>query len=316
MWSRTFVSVLALATVAAAIDMGPTFGKDYAGDDYNVTEWHSPSSKAADNYKSAALECKAYCDADPKCCSWTYCPPGSGESKEDFALGERCCLKQNVPSEGTAKHWTGVATRAVKSGKLTPQCDGSQPQPPQPYPGPDHWGPKVHNSPSCLHKRGWHDIAGALTHKDTHHVFQGCPADGGWHHASSPDLVHWDDRGISPHAKQETHAGMESNTSPCSGFVTVDDEGTPCAGFRQCGSSKGVPGGHTWDVPLEIRCSKNEFLTEWSDPIYLFDMFYYRALPYDPVRPWIDADGKWYSAMSTDGCNSTTKKTPCAAGGR
>jgi len=34
------------------------------------------------------------------------------------------------------------------------------------------------------------------------------------------------------------------------------------------------------------------------------------------VRPWKDTDGKWYDAISTDGCNSTTQKTPCAAGGR
>ena len=45
-------------------------------------------------------------------------------------------------------------------------------------------------------------------------------------------------------------------------------------------------------------------------------MYYYRALPYDPVRPWKDYDGKWYSAWSTDGCNSTTKKVPCKLGGQ
>ena len=65
---------------------------------------------------------------------------------------------------------------------------------------------------------------------------------------------------------------MESDITPCSGFVTVDDNGTPCAGFRQCGSTKGVPGGAGWDVPLEIRCATNEFLTDWSDPIWLYDM--------------------------------------------
>ena len=45
-------------------------------------------------------------------------------------------------------------------------------------------------------------------------------------------------------------------------------------------------------------------------------MYYYRGLPYDPVRPWKDLDGKWYSTISTDGCNSTTKKVPCALGGQ
>ena len=34
------------------------------------------------------------------------------------------------------------------------------------------------------------------------------------------------------------------------------------------------------------------------------------------VRPWKDTDGLWYSSWSTDGCNSTTKKVPCAAGGQ
>ena len=45
------------------------------------------------------------------------------------------------------------------------------------------------------------------------------------------------------------------------GFVTVDDTGVPCAGFRQCGSSKGTtglnPAAHSWDVPMEIRCAEN-----------------------------------------------------------
>ena len=52
----------------------------------------------------------------------------------------------------------------------------------------------------------------------------------------------------------ESHAGFQSDSSPCSGFVTVDDDGVPCAGFRQCVSTKGVAGGQTWDVPLELRC--------------------------------------------------------------
>jgi hypothetical protein len=48
----------------------------------------------------------------------------------------------------------------------------------------------------------------------------------------------------------------------------------------------------------------------------LYPVYNYRALPYDPVRPWKDLDGKWYSAWSSDGCNATTKKVPCAAGGQ
>jgi hypothetical protein len=83
---------------------------------------------------------------------------------------------------------------------------------------------------------GWADIAGALTLKGTHHVFQGCPAFGGWHHAASTDLVHWEDRGVPIKVLDESYEGFSSNSTPCSGFVTVDDEGIACAGFRQCDS--------------------------------------------------------------------------------
>jgi hypothetical protein len=34
------------------------------------------------------------------------------------------------------------------------------------------------------------------------------------------------------------------------------------------------------------------------------------------VRPWKDTDGNWYVTIATDGCNSTTKKVPCGAGGQ
>lgn len=184
------------------------------------------------------------------------------------------------------------------------------------YPGASYLHPKIHNSPNCLNIGGWHDIAGALTHKGIHHVFQGCPSSGGWHHASSKDLVHWDELGISMPRTKENYHGMNSYDSPCSGFVTVDDNGTPCAGFRQCSSDKGVRGGEAWDVPLELRCATDDTLTTFGEPIYLFDVFYYRGLPYDPVRPWIDNDGNWYATIATDGCNSTTKRLPCAAGGQ
>ena len=141
--------------------------------------------------------------------------------------------------------------------------------------------------------------------------------------------------------------------------VVVQDEGTPCAGFRQCGSNKGTTGlnpkAQKWDVPMEIRCAKNANLTEWGPPDFIYDacehqprhspceyeysyadarLFsplllrpdFYRGLPYDPVRPWKDTDGKWYSAWSTDGCNGTNqwgptpgsnlKKLPCKPGGQ
>ena len=121
---------------------------------------------------------------------------------------------------------------------------------------------------------------------------------------------------------------MESDDTPCSGFVTVDDKGVPCAGFRQCGSTNGTtglnPAAHTWDVPMEIRCATDEDLTTWGSPEFIYPQYFYRALPYDPVRPWKETgpggDGKWYSAWSTDGCNKTggdgTQKTPCKPGGQ
>lgn len=130
-------------------------------------------------------------------------------------------------------------------------------------------------------------MAGALTFKSVHHVFMGCPASGGWSHASSTDLVHWQDNGIDPIRVNETYAGMRSYQSPCSGFVAVNDEGTPCAGFRQCGSTHGTTGlnpeAHAWDVPMEVRCASNAELTEWSEPQWLNTIYFYRWLPYDPV---------------------------------
>ena len=39
--------------------------------DYNITMWKSGADKSANHYQAAALECKQYCDNDPKCCAWT-----------------------------------------------------------------------------------------------------------------------------------------------------------------------------------------------------------------------------------------------------
>eukprot|EP00041_Stephanoeca_diplocostata_P037996 m.1466875 g.1466875 ORF g.1466875 m.1466875 type:complete len:661 (+) comp25138_c0_seq20:3388-5370(+) len=324
-------AMLVLALIGAATshyDMGPTYGKDYAGLDYNVTLWHSGPDRAANNYEVSAKECEQFCLNDPKCCSWTYCPPGSGTDLVDD-LGERCCLKNGVPAEVPAKHWTGLPPRATDptNTTLSKQCQGPPPGCTSvngtcdvPYPGENFTHPKIHQSPDCLHLDGWHDMAGALSYKGTHHAFQGCPKSTGWSHSTSTDLVHWTDRGRNIHELHETYEGMDSLVTPCSGFVTVDDDGIPCAGFRQCGSSKGTtglnPSAHAWDVPMEIRCAENANLTQWSGPIWLYPVYYYRALPYDPVRPWKDFDGKWYSAWSTDGCNATTKAVPCAAGGQ
>lgn len=134
--------------------------------------------------------------------------------------------------------------------------------PRHPYPGPAFTHPKIHQSPDCLHQApgNWHGMAGALTYLAegestvTHHAFQGCPEGGGWSHSSSKDLVHCKDLGCGVH---ETYEGMDSDMTPCSGFVTVDDNNVPCAGFHQCSSGKGTTGlnpkAHSWDVPMEIR---------------------------------------------------------------
>ena len=141
----------------------------------------------------------------------------------------------------------------------------------------------------------WNDIAGALTYRGVHHVWQGCPASKqqGWHHAASVDLVRWQDRGINIAAMDESWEGFKAarqKNSPCSGFETVDDEGVPCAGFRQCSSTAGTtelnPAAQPWDAPLELRCATNANLTRWSSPEYIFPVYYNRGLPYDPTRPW------------------------------
>lgn len=124
-------------------------------------------------------------------CDRTYCPPGSG-SEDDVALGERCCLKSSVPKEVQSPHWAGLPPRATDPSHSTvsPQCTPHVPPPqPMPYPGDNYTHPRIHQSPDCLHAGGWHDAAGALSYKGWHHVFQGCPAAGGWSHSASQDLV-------------------------------------------------------------------------------------------------------------------------------
>ena len=84
---------LVLAAYSAGPDMGPTYGADYAGQDYNVTSWNTPKSKSADNYKASALACEAYCDADPKCCAWTCESPTSN------------CVALPMLWMGNPSHW-------------------------------------------------------------------------------------------------------------------------------------------------------------------------------------------------------------------
>ena len=143
-----------------------------------------------------------------------------------------------------------IATALQRNNLVEPTVNPDQPAPlppgPRPYPGPPHAAPKIHHAPECLHHGGWHDIAGALTFKGHHHVFQGCPhgvpvgvtppsgswSGGGWSHARSEDFVTWKDEGIHLAAVRESFEGMASNNSPCSGFLTLQD-GAPCAGYMQ-----------------------------------------------------------------------------------
>ena len=53
------LSVIGVAS--ASYDMGPSFGADYGGGDYNCTMWNTPESGAANNYEVAALACEQHC---------------------------------------------------------------------------------------------------------------------------------------------------------------------------------------------------------------------------------------------------------------
>jgi hypothetical protein len=249
--SRLLVTTALLCAAACAWDYGPTYGQDYAGIDYNCTPWHSPPSMSANHWEAAMKICQGYCLQDPQCVAWTYCTPEVGPSDP-----ERCCLKNGVPVEVPARtHWTGLSPRAANwSGP--------------PYPGPPHGHPTVHFSPGCLHIDGWHDIAGALflPQTGTHHVFQGCPLSGGWHHATSTDLVHWRAHGINPTAAS-TPFGF---SSPCSGFATLDDRGQPTVGYRQC------PSTNQDAVPLSIRIATNTSMDSFGDLIDLFPVYFQR----------------------------------------
>ena len=42
------------------------------------------------------------------------------------------------------------------------------------------------------------------------------------------DLVHWTFDDLNVHQIHEMYEGMDSESSPCSGFVTIDEKGTVC----------------------------------------------------------------------------------------
>ena len=263
----------------------------------------------------SAAGCCTLCQSFANCSFWTFGYSGTAARPTCYGRPGACCYLKTADAWGQGIR-VGPGNVSGSTAPLPPLI----PPGTYPYPGPDFTHPRIHQSPECVHDGGWHDMAGALTFKGVHHAFQGCPNSGGWSHSTSTDLVHWKDLGVGMRALHETYEGMDSDSVPCAGFITVDDAGTPCAGFRQCSSGKGTTGlnphAKSWDVPMELRCAENAALTNWSDPIYLYPVYNYRALPYDPVRPWKDLDGKWYSAWSSDGCNATTKKLPCAAGGQ
>ena len=64
-----------------------------------------------------------------------------------------------------------------------------------------------------------------------------------------------------------------------------------------------MEGGAPWDVPLELRCALDNELNAWNDeaPEYIFNVSFWRGVPYDPARPWREADGRWYVPLSPDG---------------
>ena len=135
--------------------------------------------------------------------------------------------------------------------------------------------PKLHNSPNCLQTAGPHVIGATITmpHLDgglIHHMFQFCipcyNASAGstcwhnssshsnhnskngtwavnnvgdaWQHASSRDLVTWEDHG--------NQIGVHS------GFLLRDDDGTACAGQR-CGDVW-CPGHPSCGDPRQTGC--------------------------------------------------------------
>lgn len=242
---------------------------------------------------------------DPSCCTWTYITP------ESSPAAEACNLNYGIPPEitnaSTATHWTGAALARANSTQCTDNPTGPR------FPGPEWTHPQLHNNPGCLNLPGWHDIAGAIFVDGVYHVWQGCPLDstllhGGWHHSTSTDLVHWTHLGIDMVPDAEPYGAY----IPCSGFVTEDDDGVVCAGFRQCEGNWPNATLHN-HVPLELRCALNKNLTSFSPPEYLFFFDFNINIPYDPVRPWVGTDGKWYAGISADACNDTWV---CPLGGR
>eukprot|EP01045_Picozoa_sp_COSAG04_P017221 COSAG04_NODE_1507_length_6504_cov_1.860734_3_plen_265_part_00 len=174
--------------------------------------------------------------------------------------------------------------------------------------------PTLHNRPQCIRgprAGGWHDIAAALTLEGRHHVWQGCPPTG-WNHAVSDDLVSWRNVGV-----LSTLGAGGKPMEMLSGFMTLDQHGVACAGFRP---EDPAP---RWPTGLRLRCALDGGNASRFGPMeQLFPVPFYRRLPFDPISPWLDGDGKLYATAALDGCNGTTppcqrgRCPPCAAGGQ
>ena len=135
-------------------------------------------------------------------------------------------------------------------------------------PGSDSWNNHPPNHDTAVSRTIIAGIGAAF--------FQDCQqysCEQGWHHATSTDYVHFENLGIPPglSAIKETYKGMDSDETPCSGFVTIDpDSHVACAGFRQCHGS-GIKGGSKDGVPLELRCTPvgDSSLQNWSAPEFI-----------------------------------------------
>jgi hypothetical protein len=284
--SQPLALALALALAGGALAQPVTYsslGEGYLEDGNDVMSGEMPLAAA-----------EALCTSLPACCGITFVGNSSTPSGNITAYLKSALYFSN------AAGW-----QTFKSSRPCPE--------PPPYPGPPWMQTKVTNAPPCVYAvPNWHDVAGALYFEGAYHVFQGCGpflnSSAGWHHAVSTNLVDWQNLGTEPGLSVVNEPYGAS--SPCSGFVTVDDDGVPCAGFRECGGN--WPGRSNAQVPLEFRCAKNAALTDWTGPEYAFWFYFNRNLPYDPVRPWKDTDGQWYATISADACNNTV---PCYSGG-
>jgi hypothetical protein len=54
-----------------------------------------------------------------------------------------------------------------------------------------------------------------------------------------------------------------------------------------------------------VVCATNAALTKWGEPEVLFPVNFWKGLPYDPIAPWKDEDGRWYATIALDACNAS-----------